>query len=222
MRIAIDDELSRLPYVNDLFVELLFSSAQITHHSRMSIIYIEGFFTDGRDFAFYVIGQTHFTKFVVGMDGLQPYDGPLIATLIIFAATDALDCHVRRTKLLDQHGPPAVMRKDGTRAVMKWRYLFRTAQLAWKRLRFDGKKVLKARLHLAPRLQKGIDDLAAQMREIEQAQSQHAPAHPGQSADAVGNASMSEKKREKMKDPGPSGDPQALQKHPALLALAIL
>jgi hypothetical protein len=209
----IDDELSGLPYVNDQFKHLQDLSARFENPSNVSIVYLEDFFVNGRDFAFYVIGTTYITKFLAGMFGLQPYSGPLVATPIIFTDIDTLDHNLRRVSSIQKGGE--VLRTGGTGERIKWRYLFVTARCAWNKLRVDSRKIVEARLYIVRRVQKGIIESAAWMREDQRPGSELPyDAQSGLSTGTVDNeAGMSEKKRGKLKDLGPYSDSRPLREN---------
>jgi hypothetical protein len=135
---AINDDFNQLPYVNDQF--------DSDAHSRyddgalFSIVFIEDFFTDGRDFAYYVVGRPNVTAFVHGVFGMQAYNGPLTATPMLSHGSEILNDF----RLLDAFGGK-IQRSHSRMEKVKWKYVFETARLAWSKLRVDPRKLAEIR-----------------------------------------------------------------------------
>ena len=134
----IDDEFKDLPYRNEQFEND--PNSQLEDRSMISIIYIENFFIDGRDFAYYIIGRVNVTAFLGGMFGMQVYDGPLTATPMMSYNRDILSGE----NVDDPYGGK-VLRSHSPTERIKWKYLFETARLAWSKLQIDPRKVARIR-----------------------------------------------------------------------------
>jgi hypothetical protein len=131
---AIDNDLEELPYVNKECKDD--SDWVLQDNEHASIVYIEDFFTDGRDFAYYIIGRQNVTAFQAGMFGMQAYNGPICATPIMSYDRSILEAN-KNTK----YGGGLVKRSHGQMERVKWKYLFETARLAWSKLLISPQKL---------------------------------------------------------------------------------
>jgi hypothetical protein len=123
----IDEEFDSLPYACNGFEgdsDWLLEPRQFA-----MVVFIQNFFTDGRDFAYYVIGQPNVSAFCSGMFGMQAYNGPILATPILYNKNVLAESY-DRVRWSDSH-----MEK------VKWKYLFETARMAWHELLIDPQKV---------------------------------------------------------------------------------
>jgi hypothetical protein len=100
------------------------------------IIYIEEFFTDGRDFACYIIGRTHVTAFTKGVYNMQVYNGPIKASPMMSYNSEIL----KEEHVYEIVGGP-VEKSDRPLEKVKWKYLFATAIVAWCKLIFHPRKL---------------------------------------------------------------------------------
>jgi hypothetical protein len=121
----LDEEFEQLPYKNSDGPDLA-----LAEECRATIIvYITDLFDDGRDFAYYIPSQEDVSIFNAGMNGMQAYGGPLVATPIFIGD------HV---KLRKSH---KLIGKQSSMDVARWKYLYETARVAWSRLIIDPEKV---------------------------------------------------------------------------------
>jgi hypothetical protein len=74
----IDADLEDLPYANEEYEND--PDWKLKDNEFATIVYIEDFFTDGRDFAFYIIGRPHVTAFKKGIYSMPAYNGPIEAS----------------------------------------------------------------------------------------------------------------------------------------------
>jgi hypothetical protein len=125
----LDDELEQLPYTNEDPADDPDSPSEDPCRN-LTIVYITDFFTDGRDFAYYVLGQEDVAAFHAGMHGMQAYGGPLTATPILLDEHHSLQNNRRK---VDTTGSPM--------GPAKWKYLYETARIGWSRLLIDPQKV---------------------------------------------------------------------------------
>jgi hypothetical protein len=141
---AIDNDLEDLPYVNSESLDDADWDLQDKEH--VSIVYIENFFTDGRDFAYYILGRPNLTAFQAGMFGMQAYNGPLCATPIMSYDRGILE--------ENRYGSAMVKRSHGQMERVKWKYLYETARIAWSKLLISPQKLEKVRSTNALLMQK--------------------------------------------------------------------
>jgi hypothetical protein len=123
----IDEEFEALPYTNNGFISD--PDWKLEPGRCAMVVYIQGFFSNGRDFAYYVIGEPNVTAFLGGIFGMQAYNGPLLATPIMFNGYYIAQNHDR------------VLWSNSHMERVKWKYLFETARLAWHKLLIDPRKV---------------------------------------------------------------------------------
>lgn len=130
----LDDEFEHLPYAN----EDSNSSADSNPEQRetVAIIYITEFFTNGRDFAYYVLGRTNVSALCAGMLGMEAYYGPLSATPIIIHDHEALQEDRQSVGIGKKMG-----RSLSRMGAMKWRYLYETGRIAWSKLLVHPRKL---------------------------------------------------------------------------------
>ncbi|KAH4908371.1 hypothetical protein HBI80_057420 [Parastagonospora nodorum] len=121
----LDEEFEQLPYKNSDGPDL----AMDEECRATIIVYITDLFDDGRDFAYYIPSQEDISTFNSGMNGMQAYGGPLVATPIFIGD------HV---KLRKSH---KLVGKQSSMDVARWKYLYETARVAWSRLVIDPEKV---------------------------------------------------------------------------------
>jgi hypothetical protein len=105
-----------------------------------AMVVIDDFFTDGRAFAYYIIGRYNIEAFTFGTFGMPAYNGPLNAAVVVThkhnpIAPDTWD-DAERHRVRTYHSP---LEK------VKWRYLFETARVAWSKMLIDPKKVERLR-----------------------------------------------------------------------------
>jgi hypothetical protein len=135
---AIDDDFDQLPYVNNQFEND--TNSRYDDGAMFSIVFIEDFFTDGRGFAYYVVGRPNITAFAQGIYGMQAYNGPLTATPMMSHGSEVLHAF----QSLDRIGGK-VQRSHSRMEEVKWKYIFETARLAWSKLRIDPQKLTRIR-----------------------------------------------------------------------------
>jgi hypothetical protein len=124
------------PYFNPQFDQD--PTAVLDTRNTFAIVWIEDFFTDGRDFMYYVIGKQHITNFLTGMFGSRPYNGPLAATPVLINEPHVLTI---RGPGIDIENYARVERRSAKMEEVKWLYLFNTAVVAWNKLRVHPRKV---------------------------------------------------------------------------------
>lgn len=134
----IDDEIDELPYHVD--GRTTRPDFKLEEGEPVVVVWIEGFFTDGLDFAYYVIGRQYLASFTMGTFNSPAYSGPTIASPIKHFNSELLPR--KRTR----HGASGIVRRShGPTGNVKWKYLFETARLAWNRLLIDPEKVRSLR-----------------------------------------------------------------------------
>jgi hypothetical protein len=106
-----------------------------------AFVFIKDFFTDGQDFAYYIIGSRLITAFCMGACGIQAYGGPLFAT--VMRVDDWEGYHEWR-----------VNRSHSEMERFRWRYYFETAWGAWLKLVIEPRKVESMLAEKAARLQR--------------------------------------------------------------------
>ncbi|KAH8731381.1 hypothetical protein GQ44DRAFT_767255 [Phaeosphaeriaceae sp. PMI808] len=94
----IDDEINDIPYAIESFEYPEESERGLL--TFVSIVYIEDFFTDGRDFAYYITGRANTVAFCGGMFGMQVYSGPIAATPMMNYNSEILNSK----RVIDKHG----------------------------------------------------------------------------------------------------------------------
>ncbi|KAF2832118.1 hypothetical protein CC86DRAFT_400894 [Ophiobolus disseminans] len=126
-------------YKNDPNTQLHEGHKEERRHNAF-IVYIKNFFTDGRDFAYYIVGRLNWTSFFKGTFGMQAWGGPLNATPMLTYTWDFLsggaDDEDESYEVLQTHSPTENLR---------WKYLFETARIAWSKLIIDPRKVERLR-----------------------------------------------------------------------------
>jgi hypothetical protein len=123
----IDQEFEDLPYTRNGFIG---DPDWILEPARLAmVVYIQGFFGNGRDFACYVIGRPNVTAFLGGMSGMQAYNGPILATPVFFNGYYIAQNH------------DMVLWSNSHMEQVKWKYLFETARVAWHKLLIDPRRV---------------------------------------------------------------------------------
>ncbi|KAL5117226.1 hypothetical protein ACEQ8H_004915 [Pleosporales sp. CAS-2024a] len=125
----IDDELQQLPYANTDPTNVTNASPGSTAQN-VAVIYITQFFTDGRDFAYYILGLSDVERLDAGMNVMQAYAGPVTATPIFSENHGFLRGQDRR-----------VNRSNSPMEAMRWNYLYETARIAWSKLSIDAQRV---------------------------------------------------------------------------------
>jgi hypothetical protein len=135
---SIDDEIDELPYHVD--GRTARPDFKLERGEPVAVVWIECFFTDGLDFAYYVIGRQYLLSFTMGTFNSPAYSGPIIATPIKDYDSELLP------RMRTNHGAAGIVRRShGPMARVKWKYLFETARLAWNRLLIDPDKVRSLR-----------------------------------------------------------------------------
>ena len=123
----LDEEFEQLPYKHSDGPDLAMDG-----ECRATIIVcVTDFFEDGRDFAYYISRQEDIGAFIAGINGMQAYGGPLVATPIFIVDHDQL----RKSHRL--------VGKQSSVDLARWKYLYETARIAWSRLIIDPAKVAK-------------------------------------------------------------------------------
>jgi hypothetical protein len=134
----IDADLEDLPYANEEYEND--PDWKLKDNEFATIVYIEDFFTDGRDFAFYIIGRPHVTAFKKGIYSMPAYNGPIEASPMMSYNSEILN----EESVYDTYGGQ-VERSHGRMEEVKWKYLFETARVAWSKLLINPRKLEKIR-----------------------------------------------------------------------------
>jgi hypothetical protein len=108
---------------------------KLDRSDRLFLIYIEGFFNDGTDFAFLVMGLKYITAFVGKTFSAVGYDGVTFATPIWSWKSSDLCAKVRGSVVSEKVG------KRETKG-LRWKYLFESGKKAWEKLKVDDEKPL--------------------------------------------------------------------------------
>jgi len=103
-------------------------------------VVIEDFFTNGRDFVYYIIGRYNLEAFTKGTFGMQTYNGPLNAAII---TTDTFN--VIAPDMWNDPEEYKVRTYHSQMEKVKWKYLYETARLAWSKMIIHPRKVTQIR-----------------------------------------------------------------------------
>jgi hypothetical protein len=129
-------DFGSVPYINDQFDQN--ETASFDTHHTFAFVWIENFFTNGRNFIYYVIGKQHITGFLQGMYGSKSYNGPLAAIPVTLNDPSVMTSQGPGVRIDDY---AEVSRRSAKMEEVKWLYLFNTAVLAWKKLRVHPRNV---------------------------------------------------------------------------------
>jgi hypothetical protein len=90
LRSKLETEWDSVPLVNERLAEDIEGQTDTT--SRITLVHVGGFFTDGCDFAYYVKGGHNMSRFLLGTFSGVPYDKPCFATPICVFEVQELLC----------------------------------------------------------------------------------------------------------------------------------
>lgn len=133
IRIKLELEWESVPLVNNRLLEDIEGRTDIT--SRLTLVYIAGFFTDGCDFLYYVKGGVNMSRFLLGTFSGKPYDKPCFATpAIVFDVDELVNSIGVDTFKLER------VSKNESKGI-RWKYLYESAVKAWEKLSWDEEKL---------------------------------------------------------------------------------
>jgi hypothetical protein len=95
-------------------------------------VHISNFFDDRNNLAYYIRGTRNVERFIGGMSGMQAYDGPLLYTITPHQCLYILES-VNLRKTSQAESTRKVPKNEMPMGRLKWRYLYETGRLAWKR-----------------------------------------------------------------------------------------